>query len=178
MPHEGVSDEEHALIVDKKMFLIEDTYLDNYRDVHWLDDERIAKLVKESLYHGNGVTHHLHAYCIMPNHVHVLLTPLLPDTKHMSSLSRVLHGKKGHTGREANRILGLSGPFWQDESYDHWVRDDDERERIVAYIRLNPVKAGLAEQPINWLWGSCSDRFLLDGDRFGWLPKSTQITAS
>ena len=50
------------------------------------------------------------------------------------------------------------------------VRDDDELERIVYYIRDNPVKAGLVERPEHWFWCSCHDRFLLDGDPGGWLP--------
>ena len=55
---------------------------------------------------------------------------------------------KGATAREANRLLGLTGePFWQKESYDHWVRNASELERIRAYIETNPVKAGLVQNP-------------------------------
>jgi REP element-mobilizing transposase RayT len=53
---------------------------------------------------------------------------------------------KGYTARLANRTLGCTGaPFWQAESYDHWVRNEDEYRRIVRYIESNPVKAGLVE---------------------------------
>jgi len=72
----------------------------------------------------------------MANHVHVLLLRITP--------SRLLQSLKGFTAREANRVLGRTGePFWQAESYDHWVRDENEYGRIAAYIENNPVKAGL-----------------------------------
>ena len=66
-----------------------------------------------------------------------------------------------------------TGAFWQHESYDHWVRDDDELERVVAYINANPVKAGLADRPCDFSWCSAHDRYLHDGDESGWLAIGT-----
>src|ERR1017187_6528516 len=84
----------------------------------------------------------------MSNHVHVLIRPLQQPTRLLQSL-------KGTTAREANLILARTGqPFWQHESYDHWVRDQPELERIVAYIESNPVKAGLAAEPFLYRWSS------------------------
>jgi putative transposase len=84
----------------------------------------------------------------MPNHVHLLLTPQVAP-------SRLLQSLKGCTAREANRILGRTGePFWQRESYDHWVRDAAEFERIRRYIENNPVKARLAVRESDYLWSS------------------------
>ena len=81
----------------------------------------------------------LFAWVIMSNHVHVLLQPHKP-------LRRITHAVKSTSAREANLILGRRGSrFWQDESYDHWVRDGKELERIVNYIEWNPVRAGLVE---------------------------------
>jgi type I restriction enzyme R subunit/putative DNA methylase len=57
--------------------------------------------------------------------------------------------------RQANLILGRTGqPFWQDESYDHWVRTEAELEKIVRYIERNPVAAGLAAAVEDWPWSS------------------------
>ena len=81
-----------------------------------------------------------------------------------------MHNLKSYTAHRANEILGRSGAFWQRESYDHWVRDDDELERIVNYIRGNPVKAGLVDRPESWKYSSCYDRHQRDGDDSGWLP--------
>jgi putative transposase len=65
---------------------------------------------------------------------------------------------KGVTAREANRFLGRTGEsFWQRESYDHWVRDSGELERIVAYIEDNPVKAGLVVRAEDYRWSSAGD---------------------
>ena len=94
----------------------------------------------------------------MANHVHV---PLLPEI----SPSRLLKSLKGHTAREANRLLGRTGePFWQRESYDHCVRDSAEFARIVAYIENNPVKAGLVQRAEEYPWsgGTQSWRDRLD----------------
>ena len=55
-------------------------------------------------------------------------------------------------------MLGLKGRFWQDESYDHVVRTEDEMERIIDYIEMNPVKAGLAGNVLDWQWSSAVDR--------------------
>ena len=57
-----------------------------------------------------------------------------------------MHSLKSFTGNECNRLLGRGSAFWQDESYDHWVRDDDELHRIIDYVESNPVKAGLVNK--------------------------------
>jgi putative transposase len=81
----------------------------------------------------------------MPNHVHVLVTPLVP-------VPRIMHSLKGFTARAANQVLDRTGlAFWQRESYDHWVREG-EFERIKRYIEVNPVKAGLAREIGEYRW--------------------------
>jgi putative DNA methylase len=80
-----------------------------------------------------------------------------------------MHSLKSYSAHEANRVLARSGPFWQHESYDHWVRDETELERIVEYIAANPVKAGLAKQAHEWRWSSAYDRFQQDGALTAWL---------
>ncbi len=90
----------------------------------------------------------LHAFVVMPNHVHVLLDPL-------ASLAGITNGIKGASAREANRLLRRTGrPFWQDESFDHWVRSAAQFERVRNYIECNPVKAGLVARPEDWQWSS------------------------
>jgi len=131
-----------------------DKYLDHRdRGPFFLRDERIANLVVASLRHGREIGHYiLHAYVVMPNHVHVLLDPLV-------DLSRCTRGIKNPTARDANRLLGRTGrPFWQDESFDHWVRNGSEFERIVWYIENNPVSAGLVHKANNWRWSSAYGR--------------------
>jgi REP element-mobilizing transposase RayT len=89
----------------------------------------------------------------MANHAHVLLLPKVPP-------SRLLQSLKGYTAREANRLLGRTGePFWQRESYDHWVGDEREWHRISAYIENNPVRAGLVSRPEDYGWSSANHRW-------------------
>ena len=83
----------------------------------------------------------VHTCVVMPNHVHLLLTPAI-------DLPKIMHSLKRYTARLANRALGIVGqPFWQAESYDHLVKTAEEFRRIKRYIEWNPVKAGLVASP-------------------------------
>jgi REP element-mobilizing transposase RayT len=84
----------------------------------------------------------------MPNHVDLLILPKAP-------VPVIMRWLKGSTARRANLLLGRTGqPFWQDESFDHWVRNNTEFDRIVRYIQENPVTAGLVSSAELWLWSS------------------------
>jgi REP-associated tyrosine transposase len=118
----------------------------------WLKDPRIASCVVEAIYLGDDRLRFyvLHAFVVMPNHVHLLITPNVP-------VPRLMNGLKGVTARKANSILRRNGKhFWQDESFDHWVRGPAEFDRIRAYIECNPVSAGLVRKPMDWPWSSAS----------------------
>lgn len=131
-------------------FVTVDRYLDSARTgPRWLASPEIAAVVEETIFQGAELGHYLlDVYVIMPNHVHVLLRPLL-------SLARITAGIKGVSAKDANARLGRIGNhFWQDESFDHWVRNSMESERIKRYIEWNPVKAGLAPRPEDWRWSS------------------------
>jgi REP element-mobilizing transposase RayT len=115
----------------------------------WLTDPEIAWHAQRAIQRGAELGHFvLRAYVIMPNHVHVLLDPLVPVEKLMA-------GIKGNSARNANAKLGRTGkPFWQDESFDHWIRGPGEFARIQTYIENNPVKARLCTNPKDWPWSS------------------------
>jgi REP element-mobilizing transposase RayT len=114
----------------------------------WLADPRVADLVAEALHHRDGREYDLLAYCIMSNHVHMLIT----DKRRSASLYKVLQKLKSFTAVAANKLLRRSGAFWLHESYDHVVRDGAEAERIQRYILNNPVKAGLVADWQAWKW--------------------------
>jgi REP element-mobilizing transposase RayT len=114
----------------------------------YLKQEPIAQAVLASLRRGETLGHYdLRAWVIMGNHVHVLLLPKVPP-------SRLLQSLKGSTARDANRLLGKTGSFWQAESYDHWVRDESEFLPVVRYIENNPVRAGLVARAEDYPWSS------------------------
>ena len=126
----------------------------------YLRQPAIAQLVVNSIYKGEQLGHYgLRAYVVMANHVHLLILPKIDPSHLLKSL-------KGATAREANRLLGRTGePFWQKESYDHWVRNEAEFLRIQAYIENNPVKAGLAGTPEEYPWSSAGVEKSLDAAR-------------
>ena len=69
-----------------------------------------------------------------------------------------MHSISSYTANECNKLLGRSGAFWEDESYDHCPRDGTEVVRIVEYLEMNPVKAGLVSKPEDWPFSSAADR--------------------
>jgi REP element-mobilizing transposase RayT len=131
-------------------FLTMDRLLDEARSgPAFLGLSPIAELVKASIQYGAELDHYeLHSWVVMPNHVHLLLTPRV-------SMSKLLRSLKAVTAKRANLLLKRTGkPFWQEESYDRLVRGTDEFRRIRCYIESNPVTAGLAGTPEKYLWSS------------------------
>ena len=118
-------------------------YLDAGYGACWLQRDEIAQIVADALQHFDGVRYHLWAWCIMPNHVHVVVQPLGEW-----ELSQIIKGWKGYTARRANQLLGRRDTFWQAEYFDHIIRNAHELERIILYTLLNPEQAGLQE----WRW--------------------------
>lgn len=118
-------------------------YLDSGVGACWLLDERIAAEVVRALQHFDGKRYELLSWCLMPNHVHVVFRSL-----EQHALEEILHSWKSFTAHRANEIIGRSGAFWQAESYDHLVRDDDDLIAQCNYAWDNPEKAGLHD----WRW--------------------------
>ena len=107
---------------------------------------QIARLVADAIRHFHASRYRLLAWCVMPNHVHVVLR-LLPGQE----LAAVVHSWKSFTAKRANQILRRSGSLWGREYYDHLIRDGDELDRIIRYVKNNPIKAGLKDWV--WVWG-------------------------
>ena len=126
----------------------------------WLRDPRVAALVVANLHYLDGRKADVAAFCVMPNHVHLLYTPLPTDDGEYYALSRIQHSAKLYTARRGNELLRRHGAFWRHENYDHMVRDVGEFERIRAYILNNPAKAGLVKDWKDWPWSEAKG---LDG---------------
>lgn len=103
-----------------------------------LREPAVAEIVEGSLKHFDGQRYWLGSYAVMPNHVHVLVRPLMEH-----KLSAILHSWKSFMAHEVGKLKKTFGTFWQDESFDHIVRDEHELETFASYIGQNPVKAGL-----------------------------------
>ena len=121
------------------------TYFITFRTRGHLLDERARKIVLDACLFWDGRKYELHAAAILPDHVHLLLTPL-PTFKSRGyhNLSDILHSLKGYSARRINQVVGRKGPLWLDESYDRIVRDEKEFLEKWNYIRDNIVKEGLA----------------------------------
>lgn len=130
-------------------------YLDKGNGEVWLSQISIAKLVEQALLCFDGQRYCLHAWVIMPNHVHVLITP-----QPGNELSQILHSWKSFTAKKANGLLGRTGAFWQEEYFDRFVRNEKHFEDALKYIEFNPVKAGLSEAPESWQFSSAAWRSL------------------
>jgi putative transposase len=143
--------EEKGKIIDlrKRYFARFDKLLDAAgQGRRWLQNAVVAKVVSDAIHYRDGREYELLAYCIMPNHVHLVITLGRNDI----SLYKVLQSLKRFTAREANEILSRGGAFWQHESYDHVVRDGKELLRVIAYVVRNPEKAGLVDTWESWRW--------------------------
>ncbi len=125
-----------------------------------LKDVRVAEAMAEALRFWHGKRYRLVAWCIMPNHVHVLCR-FLPG----HNLSDVLKGWKGYSAREANRILGRKGTIWRREYYDRLIRGDGEFQRAVQYVLSNPERAGFKDW--KWVWSEGREALSTAGQETG-----------
>lgn len=114
-----------------------------------LADPRVAKLTQEALLHYDGSLCRMHAWIIMPNHVHCVV-----ETTEGVALGTLVKSWKTYVAHEANRALGRRGAFWHREYYDRYLRNKEHYGRVLDYIHLNPVKAGLCAKPEDWAWSS------------------------
>jgi putative transposase len=153
-----ISPEEWERRLHKLWFARMDELLDFEPAVRHFERADIAKIVMNSFAHFADVRYLSIAWVVMPSHIHWLFQPLpkFSETvpKGKSPREVIMHSLKSFTGNECNKALGLKGQFWQQESYDHWIRDDDELERVIAYILNNPVRAGLAAKPEDYRFSS------------------------
>jgi len=115
----------------------------------WLRDERIGRLVENALLHFDGQRYRLLAWCIMPNHVHLLV-----ETKGGFPLPDLIHSWKSYCAKQSNKILGRNGTFWQRDYLDRYIRDAEHYAAAIRYIEGNPVQAGLVKRADAWPFSS------------------------
>jgi 1-hydroxy-2-methyl-2-(E)-butenyl 4-diphosphate synthase len=132
-------------------------------------NEQNAELLANALKHFDGTRYDLLAWCIMPNHVHVIHKPAKGE-----ELDKILHSWKSYTSHEINKLNGTSGSIWQKESYDHLIRDGKDLRNQIDYILNNPTKAGYT----NWLWTGCAYPELLARRQNHGLPRDAAATSS
>jgi REP element-mobilizing transposase RayT len=113
-----------------------------------------AAIVQAALLHFGGERCRIHAWCIMPNHVHVLMTPL-GEHSHAS----LVNSWKSFTALQINRALQRNGQVWFREYFDRKIRDESHFEATRYYIEQNPVKARLCDSAEKWAFSSAAPMF-------------------
>ena len=118
----------------------------------FLDQER--EIILAHCLHDHGKRLEMHAAVVMPEHVHLLLTPWVDSAGWPLRISRILKMIKGASARSVNELRKSGGPVWQDESFDHVLRSNESLHEKVEYIRQNPVRRRLVQRPEDypWLW--------------------------
>jgi len=146
--------------LNKILFDIEDNFLQKINSPQWLSNKEVATIIQDSLFFNHHKAYNLLCYCIMPNHVHVLLKPLKDPSNLYYSLSRIMHNHKSFTAQKCNKILKRTGTFWYPDFYDHYIRNEKELYNVVNYILNNPVKAGLCDNWEDWEFSWMNDDLL------------------
>src|SRR3989338_8075791 len=126
-----------------------ESLLDAGHGACWLKQPAVADIVEGALLHGDGQYYRLLAWCVMPNHVHVLV-----ETRESYPLPKVVQGWKSFTARLINRHLGRTGTVWMRDYFDSYIRDDHHLAAVIAYIHGNPLKAGLVSNEQDWQYSS------------------------
>lgn len=126
-----------------------DDVLDRHFGSTLLRVEGCACIVAEALLHMDAERYFLQAWCIMPNHVHVLLA-----TTKTHELGGVVRSWKAYSAARINKLLGRRGAVWARDYFDRYIRDEKHFETTKRYIEMNPVAAGLCDRPEDWRFGS------------------------
>ena len=140
----------------REMLRLIDKYEDSGIGQCFLRDPRVAQMVQDALLFFDGKRYSLLEWCIMPNHVHLLL-----QMANGCKLSQTMHSLKSYTAHEANSILGRQGTFWWREYFDRYIRDYQHYKMVVGYIANNPIKAGLVKETEDWPWRGTQGRLLV-----------------
>ncbi len=126
----------------------------------WIIPERVRNVVLESCLHENGIKIDLKVAVVMPDHVHMIFTPLTNrEAMEVYSLAEIMNGVKGASAHRVNRILGRRGTVWQAESFDHVLRSSESLDAKILYLLENPARAGLVARWEDYRW-LCRKPFL------------------
>jgi REP element-mobilizing transposase RayT len=122
----------------------------------WILSETIRHIVLDCCLHDNGTRFDLRVAIVMPDHVHMIFTPLInQEAMEVYSLAEIMDAVKGASAHKVNKALGRKGRVWQAESFDHVLRSSESLDAKIAYLLENPVRAGLVS---DWAEYPCCGR--------------------
>jgi REP element-mobilizing transposase RayT len=119
----------------------------------WILPAAARSVALEACLWGHGKRFRLHGAVVMPDHVHLVITPLRDDDG-LFSVAEIMQGIKSSSAHQINRALSRAGQVWQHESFDHVLRQEEGIAAKVEYVIQNPVRAGLVRtvSDYRWLW--------------------------
>lgn len=154
----------------KKIYLPEQCYFvtTNVSDKEWIfgkmengiyvPDDKLCQIVINDLnFYRNKFKFLLHGYVIMPNHFHGITT-----VSNKGNVSEIMRDFKSHVSFEINTILNRKGEFWQEDFYEHGIRNELDFEEKINYIHYNPVTANLVKDPADFKYSSYRNYYLDD----------------
>ena len=120
----------------------------------WILPKSVRTIVLDACLHFDQIRMEAHAAVVMPDHVHLIATPLRDGEGHAARLFEILHSIKSFSAHGISAALHRNGPVWLDESFDHVLRSEEKVEEKIEYLRQNPVRRGLVKRPdeYQWLW--------------------------
>ena len=115
-------------------------------DHRWILPEPVRSLVLQSCLHDNGKKFDLRVAVVMPDHVHIIFTPMIHyEAMEVCSPAEIMDAIKGASAHRINKALGRKGTVWQAESFDHVLRSSENLDAKIQYVLENPVRRGLAK---------------------------------
>ena len=145
--------------------------IDRYEDAGHgscvLRDARAAAIVENAFLYFDRQRYGLVAWCVMPNHVHVMT-----EMYEGFTLSNILHSWKSFTATEINKLLKSRGQLWLEEYHDRYIRNERHFHAMLSYIENNPVKAGLCRERSDWAFSSAKFNSREDGGRDARVPRN------
>lgn len=159
LTEDGLALDQARSEASQKYLLELDAVLDKYQaDIQFLKIPEVAQIIKDQLHRFDKRLYDLLAYCIMPNHFHVVFdTGLQVHGKDIDfvgedyvQLHDIMRKIKGASANFSNKVLNRSGAFWQEESWDRWMRDEKDLNNCIDYTLMNPVKGGLVRDWCDW----------------------------
>jgi len=124
-------------------------------DHRWTLPERVRSIVLDCCLHDNAEKFDLRVAVVMPDHVHLIFTPLVDhEAMEICSLANIMDAIKGASAHKINQALGRKGRVWQPESFDHVLRSSESLDVKIQYLLENPVRKGLVKEWADypWLW--------------------------
>jgi len=117
-----------------------------------LTDNEIGNIVTRAFHYLDHNKYNLHSYCVMSNHIHILLNPLKNDKGIEYPVFNIIQSLKRVTANQINKHRSTTGQVWDDYYFDRIIRSVENYSNVLNYIMMNPVKAGLIDRPEEWIF--------------------------